>query len=428
MAVQLPPVLLQRALPLSNSPKTHNHPQLPSSPPPLLLRFFNGPHRTTTAAAAAKSGGLRRRSHRGLHGLLPLPQGRLRHPPREILPRLRRLRQVRRLPRPRLVRGRPPLRPRPRQLRSPPLPRPRPPRRPILRLPPPPQPQPHRHRVRLPRRPLRPLRRPRLGRRPRDEPQDDRNAGDHRASAPAALHPEARSGRGSGVRIGGGDRGIGPRGGGRKGRATGAALKDGRVIAADAVVLALGPWSGRLSMLNSLFRVYGLKAHSIVLEPNEPSVITPHALFLSYYSSHGGRPMDPEVYPRPTGEVYVSGMSSEAQVPDDPEGIVGDVDSIKVLKRVAGTVSSLLKEGEARVKAEQACFLPCTDDNKPVIGEIPGVRRCYVATGHSCWGILNGPATGAAMAELVLDGKSSIVDITSFSPARFVGGGSRRRY
>ncbi|KAK9165829.1 hypothetical protein Scep_001020 [Stephania cephalantha] len=212
------------------------------------------------------------------------------------------------------------------------------------------------------------------------------------------------------------------------GRATGAALKDGRVIAADAVVLALGPWSGRLSMLNSLFRVYGLKAHSIVLEPNEPSVITPHALFLSYYSSHGGRPMDPEVYPRPTGEVYVCGMSSEAQVPDDPEGIVGDVESIKVLKRVAGTVSSLLKEGEARVKAEQACFLPCTDDNKPVIGEIPGVRRCYVATGHSCWGILNGPATGAAMAELVLDGKSSIVDITPFSPARFVGGGSRRRY
>ncbi|EEF37421.1 fad oxidoreductase, putative [Ricinus communis] len=131
--------------------------------------------------------------------------------------------------------------------------------------------------------------------------------------------------------------------------------------------------------------------------------------------------MDPEVYPRSSGEVYVCGMSSEVEVPEDPEEIVGDPESIRVLKRVARNVSSHLAEGKARVKAEQACFLPCTDDNIPVIGEIPGVKGCYVATGHNCWGILNGPATGAAVAELVVDGKSSIVDLSVFSPARFVG-------
>lgn len=107
-------------------------------------------------------------------------------------------------------------------------------------------------------------------------------------------------------------------------------------------------------------------------------------------------------------------------MPDDPEQIVGNPESIRVLKRVAENVSSHLREGEARVKAEQACFLPCTDDGLPIIGELPGVKGCYVATGHSCWGILNGPATGAAMAELVLDGLARIVDLTSFSPARFV--------
>ena len=82
-------------------------------------------------------------------------------------------------------------------------------------------------------------------------------------------------------------------------------LEGERVINADAVVLALGPWSSRLELLSSLFGVYGLKAHSIVLEPKEPDAITPHALFLSYYPSHGGKPTDPEVYPRPTGNATV---------------------------------------------------------------------------------------------------------------------------
>ncbi|XP_023517497.1 putative oxidoreductase TDA3 [Cucurbita pepo subsp. pepo] len=209
------------------------------------------------------------------------------------------------------------------------------------------------------------------------------------------------------------------------GKVESAVLEDGRVINADAVVLALGPWSGKFEAVSSLFRVYGLKAHSIILEPKDPEAITPHALFLGYYPAQGGKPIDPEVYPRPTGEVYVCGMSAVEDVPEDPEEIAANPESISVLKRVAKTVSSRLGEGEAELKAEQACFLPCTDDDLPVIGELPGTKGCYVATGHSCWGILNGPATGAAMAELVLDGESAIVDLSRFSPARFVG--QRRR-
>ncbi|KAM7507136.1 hypothetical protein LguiA_017589 [Lonicera macranthoides] len=202
----------------------------------------------------------------------------------------------------------------------------------------------------------------------------------------------------------------------------GVVVEGGEVIGGDGVVLALGPWSGKLGMLSEIFRVYGLKAHSIVLEPKEDAAITPHALFLSYYVREGGEALDPEVYPRPTGEVYICGMSAKTEVPDDPEQVVPNPQSISVLKRVAKAVSSHLGEGEVTVKAEQACFLPCTDDSVPVIGEVPGVEGCYVATGHNCWGILNGPATGLAVAELVLDGHASIVDLSKFSPARFVGG------
>ncbi|CAN8264152.1 unnamed protein product [Cochlearia groenlandica] len=203
------------------------------------------------------------------------------------------------------------------------------------------------------------------------------------------------------------------------GRVDSVVLEGGRVIDTDTVVLAMGPWSGKFEILSSIFRVYGTKAHSIVLEPKEPNAITPHALFLTYHPCNGGDALDPEVYPRPTGEVYICGMSSQEEVPDDPDQVISNRESIQVLKRVAKTVSSYLGEDNARVKAEQACFLPSTEDGVPVIGEIPGIKGCYVATGHSCWGILNGPATGAALAELIVDGIATSVDLSRFSPSRF---------
>ncbi|THU51525.1 hypothetical protein C4D60_Mb06t31950 [Musa balbisiana] len=206
------------------------------------------------------------------------------------------------------------------------------------------------------------------------------------------------------------------------GRAVGVALKGGGgpFIQADAVVLALGPWSNRSPIVSSLFNVSSLKAHSIVLRPKSPDAITPHALFLTYQPAPGAKTLDPEVYPRPTGEVYICGMSKEDEVPDDPEAIVGERESIAMLHKIAGTVSCHLKEGEVDVVAEQACCLPCTDDGLPVIGEIPEVKGCYIATGHSCWGILNGPATGASLAELILEGHSTTADLKPFSPSRFV--------
>ncbi|KAL6220377.1 hypothetical protein ACLB2K_008133 [Fragaria x ananassa] len=297
--------------------------------------------------------------------------------------------------------------PRPRQLQPPPHARRRARRPRILRLPAAQHSQPHRSGI------------PNLQGSFR-QPEKNRHHRDHGAGPPRLF---CRTLISKAVEVYGVEVVIGKleEGGVVEGRVDSVVLEGGRVINSDAVVLALGPWCGKFEMLSSLFRVYGLKAQSIVLRPKEPEAITPHALFLSYYSAQGGKPLDPEVYPRPTGEVYICGMSSEAEVPDNPEEIVGNPESIETLKRVAINVSSHLREGEAEVKAEQACFLPCTDDGPPVIGELPGIKGCYVATGHNCWGILNGPATGAAMAELVLDGQASIVDLSRFSPARFVG-------
>ena len=53
-----------------------------------------------------------------------------------------------------------------------------------------------------------------------------------------------------------------------------------------------------------------------------------------------------------------------------------------------------------------------TNDGIPVIGELPGVKGAFIASGHGCWGILNGPATGEALAELLVDGKTKHLDIS----------------
>lgn len=72
----------------------------------------------------------------------------------------------------------------------------------------------------------------------------------------------------------------------------------------------------------------------------------------------------------------------------------------------------------ATVVAEQACLLPTSPDNTPMVGAVPGVSGLYVAAGHGCWGILMAPATGLAMAELLTTGRVESVDVRGLEPAR----------
>lgn len=114
------------------------------------------------------------------------------------------------------------------------------------------------------------------------------------------------------------------------------------------------------------------------------------------------------MYPRPRGECYVTGF------PDPPIAVTelpGEVevrpDAADRLERLGRELSSDLKEAP-RIGA-QSCYLPLTADGEPAIGELSSAPGIFVGTGHSCWGILNAPATGKLLAELILDGKSSAV-------------------
>jgi glycine/D-amino acid oxidase-like deaminating enzyme len=187
---------------------------------------------------------------------------------------------------------------------------------------------------------------------------------------------------------------------------------DGAALEADAVVLAMGPWTGRLAGRLGLPAVRGLKGYSVTLTGAR---VPAHALFVDYRTADG-RALEPEIFPRPDGEVYVCGMADPQPLPDSPEGVEVSESACATLARAAGRVSTAL--AAARIERRQACYRPVTDDALPLIGAVPGLAGAFVATGHGPWGMLNAPATGLALAELILDGAPSLVDLRPFDPAR----------
>ena len=196
------------------------------------------------------------------------------------------------------------------------------------------------------------------------------------------------------------------------GRVTGAEVKC-EIIEGDAVVIAMGPWSTLASGGLPLPRVYGLKGHSMLFDTGMD--VPPEALFLEVQDEFGA--LSPEVFPRADGTTYVCAISSDTPVPPDPALVLPDPGAMARLGALCSRLSPALTP--SRVIARQACFRPVTQDGLPMIGEVPGAAGAYVATGHSVWGILNAPATGEAIAELITDGAAQHVDLSFFEPGRF---------
>ena len=219
---------------------------------------------------------------------------------------------------------------------------------------------------------------------------------------------------------------------------TGLQLSSGQIVEADIVVLCMGAWTGRgLEMFGlSSSLVGGHRAHSITIKLPNPaqSGIDNTALFLS-------SPGEPELYPRPDGTLYMCGgcRTEQLPLPEDPAEVKVDLEACREIKTLAGQISDRL--GEAESYDSSACYLPHSQDGTPIIGKISKVTSTdfwtrplsqmyillfplqveglYVGAGHSCWGILQGPATGEALAQLILTGHTEHVALDNFSPDRF---------
>jgi glycine/D-amino acid oxidase-like deaminating enzyme len=188
---------------------------------------------------------------------------------------------------------------------------------------------------------------------------------------------------------------------------------DGAVIEADAVVVAMGPWSLLSARWMPLPAVFGQRSPSLVYDLGAD--VPADALFLEY-QEQSGAVVSVEVFPRADGSTHVTAFSDEAPLPLDPAAVAPDPDALDRLHAICERLSPLFRAG--KIIARQACFRPVTRDGLPLIGKVRGCGGAYVATGHNVWGILNAPATGEALAELIADGKAVSTDLTPFDPVR----------
>ncbi|WMS42552.1 FAD-dependent oxidoreductase [Acuticoccus sp. MNP-M23] len=187
---------------------------------------------------------------------------------------------------------------------------------------------------------------------------------------------------------------------------------DGQPMACDKAVLAMGPWTNLVEGA-PVAPVFGVKGHSLVFQTGGD--IPPEALFLQCRDQTGAI-LSPEIFPRADGTTYVCAISSEPPLPAHAAAVEPDPAASAQLERLCAALSPHLTP--EWIIARQACFRPMAADGLPLIGKVPGVADVFVATGHGVWGILNGPATGEAMACLLVDGHSGAVDLAPFDPAR----------
>ncbi|MBW7965052.1 FAD-binding oxidoreductase [Bradyrhizobium sp. BR 10261] len=184
------------------------------------------------------------------------------------------------------------------------------------------------------------------------------------------------------------------------------------VIEADAVVIAMGPWSLLAASWMSLPALHAQNSPSILYDTG--TKVSADALFLD--TEIHGHATSIEVFPRPDGSTYVTGFPDTSAFPTDPADVKPDPYSMKWLQQISEQLSPLFRP--EKIMAKQACFRPVTADGLPLIGRVPQDEGLYVATGHSVWGILNAPATGEALAELIAEGATRNVDLAPFDPAR----------
>jgi glycine/D-amino acid oxidase-like deaminating enzyme len=188
---------------------------------------------------------------------------------------------------------------------------------------------------------------------------------------------------------------------------------DGSLVEADAVVVALGPWSLLAAGWMTLPPVFGQQSPSLVYDTGTD--VPAEALFLDYHQKDGSV-ITVEVFPRADGSTHVTAFSDIAPLPLDPAHVMPDGNALDRLQAICERLSPAFRAD--RIIARQACFRPLTEDGLPFIGKVPRLDQAYVATGHNVWGILNAPATGEALAGLIAEGASRTTDLAPFDPAR----------
>ena len=129
-----------------------------------------------------------------------------------------------------------------------------------------------------------------------------------------------------------------------------------------------------------------------------------------------------DAYFRPEGrELMLVGLEIASEVggePDRPEGAV-DTATIELMASRLTRRVPWMAQGTYRTAHRGQDGI--TPDERAILGAA-GPEGFYLACGFSGTGFKTAPAIGAALAELILDGRTTSVDISGYDLARFADG------
>lgn len=199
----------------------------------------------------------------------------------------------------------------------------------------------------------------------------------------------------------------------QSGKITGVETNQG-TISTPVVVNATGPWAGMVSKLAGV---------DIPLVPLRRQWITTTSLpdlpddfpFVIDFSK--------SLYFHLEGEGVLTGMSN----PDEKPGFSQNIDPDWELVHMEAAVQRLPMLETAGLSSRQAGLYENTPDAHPIYGKTP-VEGLYIVTGFSGHGFMHGPVSGKLMTEIIIDGKSSTVDVSSLSLSRFEKGETIAEY
>lgn len=194
-------------------------------------------------------------------------------------------------------------------------------------------------------------------------------------------------------------------------RIVGVATTAGR-IAADAALVATGPWVGPLlDPLGLAVPVVGRRHELMIVEPEEPLPAGLPWLIGMGDAVH--------VRSDAEGRALVGGFLGEDRAVDpDRYDMRADERWTRAVLEIAGQVFGIVGP-DSPVRHAWAGLYPGTPDRHPIIDQL--AEGLFAALGFSGTGLMHAPAAGLLSAELIADGAIRSVDGGLLSASRFAG-------
>ena len=185
----------------------------------------------------------------------------------------------------------------------------------------------------------------------------------------------------------------------------------GDSIATRTVVNCAGAWAASVAKLVDIdLPVEPLRR---MLVPSEPFDHFPHTAPMIIDMTNG-------FHFRPEGRGFLLAWTD----PDETPGFKTEFDPAfveKILMRAADRVPCFA-DLPVNPKRAWAGLYEMTPDHHPILGEAPGVPGFFLANGFSGHGVMHAPATGKILSDLILTGKTDLIDASLLNLSRFADG------